>query len=147
MPKRTQAELVSRTGKALIERRQGRLNEMTEIQKIVRDKFLNFAVRIVNLKNELNAKHEYNIADQIQRSGTSLGAMQREAYYAESNDDMIHKLRIALKEANETQYWLELLLHTQYITEEEYKSLQIDLEELRKILAASVTKLKKTITT
>ena len=120
---------------------------MTEIQKIVREKFLNFAVRIVNLKNELNAKHEYNIADQIQRSGTSLGAMQREAYYAESNDDMIHKLRIALKEANETQYWLELLLHTQYITEEEYKSLQTDLEELRKILAASVTKLKKIITT
>jgi len=106
---------------------------------------MNFAIRMVNLKNDLNAKHEYNMADQIQRSGTSLGAMQREAYYAESDTDMIHKLRIALKEANETQYWLELLLHTDYITNVEYKSYQSDLEELRKILSASVTKLNKII--
>jgi len=106
---------------------------------------MNFAIRMVKLKNDLNAKHEYNMADQIQRSGTSLGAMQREAYYAESDIDMIHKLRIALKEANETQYWLELLLHTDYITDVEYKSYQSDLEELRKILSASVTKLNKII--
>jgi len=118
---------------------------MTEIQKSIREKFMNFAVKMVYLKNNLNAKHEYNMADQIQRSGTSLGAMQREAYYAESNIDMVHKLRIALKEANETQYWLELLLHTNYLSEEEYLSYSKDLEELRKILAASVTKLNKTI--
>lgn len=71
---------------------------------------MQFAIRIVKLKNYLNEqKHEYNIADQIQRPGTAIGANHREAIAAESEVDFVHKLAIAQKECNETLYWLELL--------------------------------------
>lgn len=109
------------------------------------EKFLNFAVRIVKLKNFLNQeKLERTIADQILRSGTSIGANQREANYAESDEDFIHKLSIAQKECNETLYWLELLQKTQYISEEEFKSLFNDASELLRILTSSIrtTKLR-----
>ena len=109
------------------------------------EKFLNFAVRIVKLKNFLNQeKLERTIADQVLRSGTSIGANQREANYAESDEDFIHKLSIAQKECNETLYWLELLQKTQYISEEEFKSLFNDASELLRILTSSIrtTKLR-----
>lgn len=78
------------------------------------------------------------MADQIQRSGTAVGALQRESLYAESDLDLIHKLRVALKEASETQYWLEVLHKTKYIEDTQYNEiLAIDLE-LIKMLTASI---------
>jgi four helix bundle protein len=70
---------------------------------------LDFAVSVINLVKELKAKHESVISNQIGRSGTSIGANIREAKYAHGTADFIAKLQIALKEANETGYWLELL--------------------------------------
>ena len=107
-------------------------------------KFLDFVIRIVNLKKYLNEKkHEYTIADQIMRSGTSIGANHREAVYAESRDDLVHKLSIAQKECNETMYWLELLRATDYISCEQYDSLYNNAKELMRILSASIVKMKK----
>ena len=89
---------------------------MNEKDRIYKEKFLAFAIKMVKLKNYLNSeKHEYNIADQIQRSGTAIGANHREATAAESDVVFIHKLAIAQKECNETIYWLELLFATHYI--------------------------------
>ena len=84
---------------------------------------MNFAVKIINLVKDLKSKHETVISNQIGRSGTSIGANIREAQYAHGKPDFIAKLQIALKEANETGYWLELLYKTNYIDEETYKSL------------------------
>lgn len=107
-------------------------------------KFLAFAIRMVRLKNYLNEqKHEYNIADQVMRSGTAIGANHREATYAESNLDFIHKLQIAQKECNETLYWLELLKEAEYISEEQFKSLYADGEEIMRMLTASIVSAKK----
>lgn len=117
---------------------------MTERQLEMREKFMAFAVRIVNLNKYLSEqKYEFSMSKQIQRSGTAIGALQREAHYAESNVDMIHKLRIALKEANETGFWLELLCRTEYITKAEYESLNNELLELCKILVSSIATLTK----
>ena len=107
-------------------------------------KFMAFAIRMVKLKNYLNEqKHEYNIADQIQRSGTAIGANHREATYAESNTDFIHKMQIAQKEANATMYWLDLLKETGYIDETLYRSLSAEGEEIMKMLTASIVTAKK----
>lgn len=103
-----------------------------------------FAIRMVKLKNYLNEqKHEYNIADQIQRSGTAIGANHREATFAESDLDFIHKLQIAQKECSETIYWLELLRATEYISEEQYNSLYADAEEVMRMLTTSILTVKK----
>lgn len=84
---------------------------------VVKDKSLEFAVRIVNLyKFLVNEQKEFVMSKQILRSGTSIGANIREAEQAQSRADFINKLNIALKEANETEYWLELLIRTEYIT-------------------------------
>ena len=83
---------------------------------VVKDKSLEFAVRIVNLyKFLVNEQKEFVMSKQILRSGTSIGANIREAEQAQSRADFINKLNIALKEANETEYWLELLIRTEYI--------------------------------
>ena len=84
---------------------------------------MDFAVSIIDLVKELKSKHESIMSNQIGRSGTSIGANIREAQYAHSKPDFISKLQIALKEANETGYWLELLYKTNYIDEQTYKSL------------------------
>lgn len=76
----------------------------------VRDKSFSFALRIVKLYRYLKEeKKEYVLSKQVLRSGTAIGALVRESQYAESKADFIHKLAIALKEANETDYWIELL--------------------------------------
>ncbi|MBO7397655.1 MAG: four helix bundle protein, partial [Clostridia bacterium] len=84
---------------------------------------MNFAVRIIDLVKDLKSKHETIISNQIGCSGTSIGANIREAQYAHGRQDFISKLQIALKEANETGYWLELLFKTDYSDEQTYKSL------------------------
>lgn len=80
---------------------------------------MDFAVAIIELVKELKAKRESIISNQIGRSGTSIGANIREAQYAHGKADFIAKFQIALKEANETGYWLELLARTGYITQEQ----------------------------
>jgi four helix bundle protein len=103
---------------------------------IVRKSFA-FSVRIVNLQKYLvNRKHEYILSKQICKSGTSIGANVAEAQRAQSTADFVAKLKIALKEANETQYWMQLLYETEYLTDREFKSLHNDLLEILRILTA-----------
>ena len=111
-----------------------------------KEKFMAFAIRMVKLKNYLNEqKHEYNIADQIQRSGTAIGANHREATFAESDMDFIHKLSIAQKECSETIYWLELLKATEYITELQFEDLYKDAEEIMRMITSSIMTARKRI--
>lgn len=117
---------------------------MNEKDRAYKEKFMKFAIRMVNLKKYLNEqKREFNMADQIQRSGTAIGAIQREATFAESDSDMIHKLRIALKEAGETQYWLEILCRTKYINNKEYDELKNDCSELIRMLTSSINTIRR----
>jgi len=107
------------------------------------EKSFKFSVRIVKLSQFLvNEKKEFVLSKQILRSATSIGALTREAEFAESKADFIHKLSIALKEANETIYWLDLLKETSYINEEMYSSLSSDVEELLKLLISIIKKTK-----
>ena len=108
-------------------------------ENILKDKSFLFAVRIVNLYKFLKKQHgEYIISQQVIRSGTSIGAIVREAEHAESIKDFVHKLSIGLKEANESKYWLDLLFATQFVTKKMFDSLNADCEELLKLLTASV---------
>ena len=107
------------------------------------DKSLSFAVRTVNFYNFLcDQKKEFIISKQILRSGTSIGANIRESKNAESSSDYVHKLSIALKEADETQYWLEVLSQSNIIEENEYSSMNNDVKELIALLT-SIIKNKK----
>ena len=108
----------------------------------LRTQSLEFAVRIINLVKTLKKQRESIISNQIGRSGTSIGANIREAQYAHSKADFIAKLQIALKEANETGYWLELLFRTGYISEAEYSSLDSRCAALRVMLVASINTAK-----
>ena len=108
-------------------------------ENILKVKSFEFAVRIVNLYKFLKKEHgEYVLSQQLIRSGTSIGATVREAEHAESVKNFIQKLSIGLKEANESKYWLDLLVATDFITTKMYDSLNKDCEELLKMLIASV---------
>lgn len=101
----------------------------------IEDKSFDFAVRIVNLYKFLQeTQKEYVLSKQLLRSGTSIGANVAEAQHAQSRADFLAKMKIASKEANETQYWIKLLFKTDYLTEPQYKSLQVDLDEISSIL-------------
>ena len=104
---------------------------------------MNFAVSIITLVKDLKARHETIISSQIGRSGTSIGANIREAQYAHGKPDFIAKLQIALKEANETGYWLELLFKTNYISEDEYKELDAACASIRVMLISSINTSKE----
>lgn len=103
---------------------------------------MDFAVSVINLVKYLNENKEHIISNQIGRSGTSIGANIREAQYAHGKADFIAKLQIALKEANETGYWLELLLKTNYISENQFKELDKICTSLRAMLVASINTAK-----
>ena len=104
---------------------------------IIAGKSLEFAVRIVNLcKYLMNDKKEYILSKQLMRSGTSIGANVAEAQRGQSKADFIAKMSIALKEANETQYWLTLLFRTEYLNTRQYDSLTRDNQELISLLTA-----------
>ena len=105
-------------------------------------KSMDFAVSIIHLVKHLNSQRESIISNQIGRSGTSIGANIREAQYANSRADFISKLQIALKEANETGYWLELLFRTNYISEAEYQSLDSACTRICVMLIASLNTAK-----
>ena len=102
------------------------------------DLSVSFAVEILNLVKFLKSQHETIISNQIGRAGTSIGANIHEAQYAHGKPDFIAKLQIALKEANETSYWLLLLAKTNYILPAEYDRLESLCHELRITLIASV---------
>jgi len=98
-------------------------------KNVIKDKSFDFALRIVKL---------YQYLVQLLRSGTSVGANVRESEHAQSKADFIHKLSISLKEANETDYWLELLYKSDYLEQKEYYSLKNDSEEILKLLVSII---------
>ena len=103
----------------------------------LRSQSMDFAVQIINLVKSLKEKRESIISNQIGRSGTSIGANIHEAQYAQGKKDFISKLEIALKEASETGYWLELLYRTKYIDEQTFNALSSKCTSLRAMLIAS----------
>ena len=112
-------------------------------ENIVKDKSLNFAIRIVNLyKYLVTEKRETVMSKQLLRCGTSIGANIREAEQAQSRADFLNKQNIALKEANEAEYWLELLMKTEYITPKEYESINADCTDLNKLLISIIKSTK-----
>ena len=103
----------------------------------LKDLSLAFAIDIIELVKNLKSAKESIISNQIGRSGTSIGANIHEAQYAQGKKDFVSKLEIALKEASETGYWLELLRRTNYIDEQTYKTLSTKCTSLRAMLVAS----------
>jgi four helix bundle protein len=119
---------------------------MTERRSIIKDKSFVFAVRVIRLFQFLTeVKKEYILSKQLLRSGTSIGAMVREAQNAESTKDFIHKLGIAQKECDEVIYWLELLKETEYLNEKEFESINDEAIELLKMLRSAILTSKKKI--
>ena len=113
----------------------------------VTEKSFAFAVRVVNAYKHLSATHrEYVLSKQLLRSGTAIGALVREAQQAESRRDFIHMLRVALKEATETEYWLILLRETGFLDARAFFSLHRDLVELLRLLTSIINtaRLRKT---
>ncbi len=106
---------------------------------------LEFSVDIISLVKQLKSNRESIISNQICRSGTSIGANIHEAQYAQGKKDFISKLEIALKEASETGYWLELLHRTKYIEEQTYKALSAKCTSLRVMLIASCRTAKENV--
>lgn len=113
---------------------------MSQNKNILYQKCYPFAIRVVKLTQYLQSEHkEFVLSRQILRSGTAIGALVSESKYAQSNADFLNKLTVALKEANETQYWINLLHDTDYISKEMHKSLYHDIDEVLSLLI-SITK-------
>ena len=114
----------------------------TMSNSILRDKAKNFAKYIVFLCRNMKSDHkEPVLINQLLRSGTSIGANIHEAKYAQSRADFISKLEIALKESSESEYWLELLYRTEYISEKEYNSIFPECRELTNILSQIILRI------
>lgn len=108
-------------------------------ENIVIAKSYAFALRIIKLYKYLADTHkEYVISKQVLRSGTAIGALLSELVYAQSKADFINKAHVALKEANETAYWLSLLKDSEYISIDSYNSIYTDCNELIKLLVSIV---------
>lgn len=113
----------------------------------IKNKSFAFAIRIVKLYQYLcEQKKEFVLSKQLLRSGTSVGAMVREAEHAETKKDFVHKMAIAQKEINETIYWLELIATTDYLAKKEFESLNNDAVELIKILTTIIKNAKQNLT-
>ena len=109
----------------------------------IQTKSRSFAIRIINCYNYLvEQKHEQVMSKQLLRCGTSIGANTRESKNAQSRMDFLSKLNIALKEADETEYWLDLLHETNYLDDNMYNSISDDCAELIKILTVIIKKIK-----
>ena len=110
---------------------------------VVVDKSKAFAVRMVKMYQYLSRENnEYVLSKQVLRSGTSIGANVKEAIRAQSKPDFISKMQIALKEASETEYWIELLTETEYVSEKQAESLLADCQELLKMLTTIIKSAK-----
>ena len=118
---------------------------MTRKGNLIAEKSMAFAVRIVGLFRYLTEKkREKVMSKQVLRSGTSIGANVREANSAQSKADFISKMSVALKECDETGYWLELLVRTNYLSKEEYLSIKTDCRELFAMLTAILKSARET---
>ena len=115
-----------------------------ETGNVVADKSYAFSVRIVKMCRSLSKRHttDYVLIRQVLKSGTAIGALVSEAKFAQSKADFINKNNIALKEANETKYWLNLFHDTGILSEKEYTSICPDCVELVKILVSIINSLK-----
>ena len=119
---------------------------MKETDGALKRKSYSFAIRIVKLTQYLEHDYkEYVLSKQILKSGTSIGAIVSKAEFDESKLDFINKLKIALKELDQTSYWLSLLYETDYIDEKLFESLQSDCKELIDILVSTVKTTKKNL--
>ena len=119
-------------------------NEQLKNSDPLSEKSFSFSLRIIKLFKYMKNDHqEYILSKQILRSGTAIGALIREAKYAQSKADFLNKLMIALKEANETKYWLELLYKSNYIDSKMYKSIEPDIDAILKLLVASTKTVKQ----
>jgi len=118
---------------------------MSGRKSILKDRSFQFAIRTIRLCQQLNeTKKEYTLSKQLLRSGTSIGALIREAQNAESTKDFVHKLSIAQKECDETIYWLELLSASEYINEQEFNNMNNEANELLKMLRSAILTSKQT---
>lgn len=114
------------------------------MDNLILDKSKAFAIRIINLYKHLNEeKREYILSKQLLRSGTNIGANCREAARGQSKADFVAKMNIALKEADETAYWLELLYATDFVTQVQFQSIYNDAEELIKLLVSIIKTTKQ----
>lgn len=108
-------------------------------ENIIADKSKSFAIRVIRLCQYLkNEKQEYILSKQLLKSGTSIGANVKEAIRAQSKADFISKMNIALKEASETEYWVELLYEIEYIDKKQFDSIYTDNQEILKLLMSIV---------
>ena len=121
-------------------------NEEPKPSDPLREQSISFALRIVKLCRYLQDEYQkYVLSRQLLRSGTSIGALIAEAKFAQSKADFLNKLMIALKETNETIYWIDLLYHSEYLSRAMHQSLLPDAESLLKILIASTKTIKEDI--
>ena len=112
-------------------------------ESVLKNKSYDFAIMIVNIYKLISTdKKEYTLSRQLLKSGTSIGANIREAEFAQSNKDFINKMSIALKESNETEYWLLLLKDTDYIDFETFKKLIDFNKQLIKMLVSTINTMK-----
>lgn len=114
------------------------LKMKNESKNILKEKSFTFSICIIELYKSLIENKEFVMSKQLLRSGTAVGALIREAEFAQSRPDFISKLSIALKEANETDYWLELLCRTNYIDTQSFKSHSEQSNQLISMLVASI---------
>jgi len=114
------------------------------MENIIAQKSYAFALRIINLYKWLSVeKKEFILSKQVLRSGTAIGALVKEAEHAQSKADFLNKMNVALKEANETEYWLMLLKDSHFLPENEFNSIHTDSSELIRLLV-SIVKTTKT---
>lgn len=119
---------------------------MKESKNILKVKSFDFAKRVIKLYKFLTEnKNEYILSKQLLRSGTSVGALVREAQNAESNKDFIHKLSIAQKECDESLYWLELMHASAFLTKQEFSSIYAEAGEILKIIKSTILTMKSKI--
>ena len=113
---------------------------------IIEEKSFEFSVRIVNLYKHLTTnRQEFIMSKQLLRSGTSIGANISEAQQAQSQMDFLSKMSISLKESYESDYWLRLLHRTEYLNEEEYKSIISDCRSITRLLVSIIKSTKSKI--
>lgn len=116
------------------------------MENIIATKSYAFAIRIVNLYKLLTQdKKEFVLSKQLLRSGTAIGALVKEAEHAQSKADFLNKMNVALKEANETEYWLMLMKDTDYLTDKEFSSIKSDSSEILKLLISIVKSTKASL--
>lgn len=120
------------------------MSEYKKSESIIANKAYSFALEIIGLYKKLvSDKKEFVLSKQILRSGTSIGANVNEALSAQSKRDFVHKLSISLKETRETNYWLNLLKDSEYITEALFNSLSEKCSEINKILSSIILTTKQ----